>query len=47
VVLLQAFYGATGFACAATVILLALALAASIAGAWSAGGAATLAFHKR
>ena len=26
VVLLQAFYGATGFACAATVILLALAL---------------------
>ena len=33
VVLLQAFYGATGFACAATVILLALALAASVAGA--------------
>ena len=29
VVLLQAFYGATGFACAATVILLALALIAS------------------
>jgi hypothetical protein len=29
VVLLQAFYGATGFACAATVILLALALTAS------------------
>ena len=36
VVLLQAFYGATGFACAATVILLALALisgaAAGVAG---------------
>jgi len=47
VVLLQAFYGATGFACAATVILLALALSASALGAWSAGGAATLAFHKR
>lgn len=40
VVLLQAFYGATGFACAATVILLALALAASVAGALSARGAA-------
>ena len=40
VVLLQAFYGATGFACAATVILLVLALLASIAGALSAGGAA-------
>ena len=36
VVLLQAFYGATGFACAATVILLSLALLASISGAWSA-----------
>ena len=47
VVLLQAFYGATGFACAATVILLALALSASALGAWSAGGAATFAFHKR
>jgi putative spermidine/putrescine transport system permease protein len=33
VVLLQAFYGATGFACAATVILLALALLASAGGA--------------
>lgn len=31
VVLLQAFYGATGFACAATVILLALALASGAA----------------
>ena len=31
VVLLQAFYGATGFACAATVVLLALALTASVA----------------
>lgn len=39
VVLLQAFYGATGFACAATVVLLALALAASIAGALSTRGA--------
>ena len=38
VVLLQAFYGATGFACAATVILLALALTASVAGALSARG---------
>lgn len=33
VVLLQAFYGATGFACAATVVLLALALLASLASA--------------
>jgi putative spermidine/putrescine transport system permease protein len=40
VVLLQAFYGATGFACAATVILLALALSASVAGALSVRGAA-------
>ena len=39
VVLLQAFYGATGFACAATVVLLALALIASIAGAVTARGA--------
>ena len=30
VVLLQAFYGATGFACAATVILLMLAILASV-----------------
>lgn len=43
VVLLQAFYGATGFACAATVLLLALALLASVAGALSAGGAARVA----
>jgi putative spermidine/putrescine transport system permease protein len=43
VVLLQAFYGATGFACAATVILLALALVASISGALATrrGGAHT------
>jgi len=40
VVLLQAFYGATGFACAATVILLALALAASFSTSLSARGAA-------
>jgi len=40
VVLLQAFYGATGFACAATVILLTLALTASITGAYAARGAA-------
>jgi len=39
VVLLQAFYGATGFACAATVILLVLALAASISGALTTGQA--------
>src|SRR5581483_2795658 len=39
IVLLQAFYGATGFACAATVILLALAMLASIGGALVAGGA--------
>ncbi len=43
VVLLQAFYGATGFACAATVILLALALTASVAGALSARGATRVA----
>jgi putative spermidine/putrescine transport system permease protein len=42
VVLLQAFYGATGFACAATVILLALALTASVTGALSTRGAARL-----
>lgn len=36
IVLLQAFYGATGFACAATVILLVLALAASMTGTVSA-----------
>ena len=40
VVLLQAFYGATGFACAATVILLMLALVASFSAAYSARGAA-------
>ncbi|MEP6678004.1 MAG: ABC transporter permease subunit [Betaproteobacteria bacterium] len=39
IVLLQAFYGATGFACAATVILLVLALAASGLGAFAARGA--------
>lgn len=39
IVLLQAFYGATGAACAATVILLLLALAASVAGALTARGA--------
>jgi putative spermidine/putrescine transport system permease protein len=32
VVLLQAFYGATGFACAATVVLLTLAVLAAISG---------------
>jgi putative spermidine/putrescine transport system permease protein len=42
VVLLQAFYVATGFACAATVILLALALTASITGALSARSAGRL-----
>ena len=39
VVLLQAFYGATGFACAATVVLLLLALAAAVAGGLVSGGA--------
>jgi putative spermidine/putrescine transport system permease protein len=39
VVLLQAFYGATGFACAATVILLSLALVAAAGGALTSGGA--------
>ena len=42
VVLLQAFYGATGFACAATVILLALALTASVTGAVAAHRAGRL-----
>ena len=42
VVLLQAFYGATGFACAATVFLLALALLAAIAGGLAAGGASRM-----
>jgi len=36
VVLLQAFYGATGFACAATVVLLALATVASVASSLTA-----------
>lgn len=36
VVLLQAFYGATGFACAATVVLLLLALLGSVGGATTA-----------
>jgi putative spermidine/putrescine transport system permease protein len=39
VVLLQAFYGATGFACAATMLLLVLALGASIGGTLVARGA--------
>ncbi len=43
VVLLQAFYGATGFACAATVLLLTLALVASVMGALSARGASRFA----
>lgn len=38
VVLLQAFYGATGFACAATVVLLALATLAAGASALTARG---------
>jgi putative spermidine/putrescine transport system permease protein len=38
VVLLQAFYGATGFACAATTILLALALLGSVTGSLAARG---------
>jgi putative spermidine/putrescine transport system permease protein len=39
IVLLQAFYGATGFACAATVILLMLAVLAAASGSLVAGGA--------
>jgi putative spermidine/putrescine transport system permease protein len=39
VVLLQAFYGATGFACAATTILLALAVLGSVTGSLAARGA--------
>lgn len=41
VTLLQAFYGATGFACAATVVLLVLAVTASAAGALTARAART------
>jgi putative spermidine/putrescine transport system permease protein len=41
VVLLQAFYGATGFACAATTILLALALLGSVTGSLAARGTST------
>ena len=37
VVLLQAFYGATGFACAATVVLLLLATASAFASSLLAG----------
>jgi putative spermidine/putrescine transport system permease protein len=40
VTLLQAFYGATGFACAATVVLLVLATLASIASSLTARAAA-------
>ncbi len=40
VVLLQAFYGATGFACAATVILLLLAILASCASSLTASASA-------
>ena len=36
VTLLQAFYGATGFACAATVVLLVLAALASVASSLTA-----------
>ena len=39
VVLLQAFYGATGFACAATVVLLVLAGLASVASSLTARAA--------
>jgi putative spermidine/putrescine transport system permease protein len=41
IVLLQAFYGATGFACAATVVLLLLAVMAASAGALTARAART------
>lgn len=40
IVLLQAFYGATGFACAATIVLLVLALLAALGGTLTARGAA-------
>jgi putative spermidine/putrescine transport system permease protein len=36
VVLLQAFYGATGFACAATIVLVLLAMIASLASSMTA-----------
>lgn len=39
ILLLQAFYGATGFACAATVVLLGLATCAGIASALTAHAA--------
>jgi putative spermidine/putrescine transport system permease protein len=42
VVLLQAFYAATGFACAATVVLLMLALATAVAGGLISEGAARM-----
>ena len=42
VVLLQAFYGATGFACAATVVLLLLALGAAVTGGVVSGSAVRL-----
>ena len=41
IVLLQAFYGATGFACAATVVLLVLAMIAAATGAATARAART------
>jgi putative spermidine/putrescine transport system permease protein len=41
VVLLQAFYGATGFACAATIVLLLLAVLASLASSLTARVAGT------
>ncbi|WP_300670885.1 ABC transporter permease [Desulfoluna sp.] len=46
VVLLQAFYGSTGFACAATVILLILALLASAGGALAARSASQYRTHR-
>lgn len=45
VVLLQAFYGATGFACAATVILLTLAFLAAAGGAFAARSASKYRKH--
>ena len=46
VVLLQAFYGATGFACAATVILLGLAALASVSSSALTFGARTRGGHQ-
>lgn len=45
VVLLQAFYGATGFACAATIVLLGLALIAAVLSAYAGRGLSGAKLH--